>query len=189
MQLDDVLEFVHDVLHRGEIQYVIVGGVAVGAAGYMRGTRDVDVIVLVEPDKVDSLLSLIEAAGLTISRRASVLEKLKKGLPAKIIWDQVYSFDLRLAMYGADVNALNRRYEARVGDQTFFVATPEDLIVYKLARFAGIDQQDIRMLIRLHRNLNWPYIERTAIEFSDQAVIPQMKERLAIAERWFRKRR
>lgn len=44
-----------DVLHVHGVEFVVIGGVAVGAHGYVRGTEDLDVVPDPDPDNLDRL--------------------------------------------------------------------------------------------------------------------------------------
>jgi hypothetical protein len=44
-----------EVLHRREVRFVVIGGVAVGAHGYVRGTEDLDLVPDPDPSNLDRL--------------------------------------------------------------------------------------------------------------------------------------
>ena len=52
-----------------EIRFVVVGGLALGAWGMVRGTRDLDVVVDQEPAQLAALASLAEALDGRVQRR------------------------------------------------------------------------------------------------------------------------
>ncbi|HET8814313.1 MAG TPA: hypothetical protein VFM51_05085 [Solirubrobacterales bacterium] len=56
-----------EALHDGEVRFVVIGGVAVGAHGYVRGTEDLDLVP--DPDPAN------------LSRLTDALTKLKSTLP------------------------------------------------------------------------------------------------------------
>ena len=179
MPLKDVARFVSDLMREIGADYVVIGGVAVSAVGEPRSTKDVDLVVLLPTSKAGELVALIEEKGRPVSRRPSVLSKLRAGKPAKILWDKKYSFDIRFASFTIDGNALLRARTVNLPayGTTLKVATPEDLIVYKLARFEDIDRGDIRKLIALNA-LNWKYIAEQTRILADEAEKPEMLERL-----------
>jgi hypothetical protein len=49
-----------EVLHRREVRFVVIGGVAVGAHGYVRGTEDLDVVPDPDPSNLDRLTGSLE---------------------------------------------------------------------------------------------------------------------------------
>lgn len=59
MQLQELLER----LATAEIRFVLVGGLAVNAWGYVRGTRDVDIVPEPSPENLARLTALLEELG------------------------------------------------------------------------------------------------------------------------------
>ena len=171
MPIADVIRFVDELIRELDVDYVVIGGIAVSAQAEPRSTKDIDLILLIKPSDVDSLLEAIESKGLKISKKAEVAKKLKDGRPAKIIWDERFSFDLRIAIYSIDENAIDAAEEVDLEryDVTLRVATPEDLIVYKLARYDDTDRKDIKSLIALNKYLNWEYIKEQATILNQEA--------------------
>jgi hypothetical protein len=55
-----------EVLHRREVRFVVVGGVAVGAHGYVRGTEDLDLVPDPDPANLDRLTVALRDLGSTL---------------------------------------------------------------------------------------------------------------------------
>ena len=53
-------------LHEGEVRFVLIGGVAVGAHGYVRATEDVDVVPDPSPENVRRLGNALVNMGATL---------------------------------------------------------------------------------------------------------------------------
>lgn len=51
------------LLHRNNVQYVIVGGYAVGIHGYIRATSDLDIFVELSPHNAEALAKVFEQFG------------------------------------------------------------------------------------------------------------------------------
>ena len=60
MNLFQVIE----MLDRGAIDYVLVGGLAVALHGYQRMTMDVDIVLAMSPDNLGRFIDCARAAGL-----------------------------------------------------------------------------------------------------------------------------
>jgi hypothetical protein len=56
-------ERIVDALNRGGVSYVIVGGLAVGAHGVIRATRDLDLVPREDPANMDRLASILSDLG------------------------------------------------------------------------------------------------------------------------------
>jgi hypothetical protein len=49
-----------EALHRSEVRFVVIGGVAVAAHGYVRGTEDLDLVPDPDPANLDRLTNSLE---------------------------------------------------------------------------------------------------------------------------------
>jgi len=49
-----------------EIRFVVIGGVAVGAHGYVRATADLDIVPDPDPENLDRLIDVLRALGATL---------------------------------------------------------------------------------------------------------------------------
>lgn len=81
-------------LHERGVEFVVIGGVAVGAHGYVRGTEDLDVVPAPDPEN--------------LLRLADVLEDLESTLPT--VGDRAFdpSRDTRVIRRGGNVTAMTR---------------------------------------------------------------------------------
>lgn len=50
-------------LNAAEIRYLIVGGLAVASHGYLRTTKDIDLVVALDPDNVEAAFASLAKAG------------------------------------------------------------------------------------------------------------------------------
>lgn len=188
MPLADAVSFINQILRDAGIKHLYMGGVAASAHGEPRATKDADIVILIDPADVSKLLDTIEKEGLPIRNRARVQQKLQNGLPAKIVWDKKFSFDLRLASYAIDGHALSRTQDLALEafGETMSIATPEDVIVYKLARFDDIDKRDIRKMIEVQDSIDWSYVETNTEELSKEVNRPEMMNFLRQIRSWKR---
>jgi hypothetical protein len=53
-------------LHGRDIRFVVIGGVAVGAHGYVRATADLDLVPDPDPENLDRLVEALDALGATL---------------------------------------------------------------------------------------------------------------------------
>src|SRR5689334_9102029 len=59
------VEAIITALNAAEVQYLIVGGLAVNAHGYVRATRDVDLVIGLEPENIIRGLNALIEIGYT----------------------------------------------------------------------------------------------------------------------------
>jgi hypothetical protein len=55
-----------EVLHQRDVRFVVIGGVAVAAHGYVRGTEDLDLVPDPDPANLDRLTESLEALDCTL---------------------------------------------------------------------------------------------------------------------------
>lgn len=185
MSLGAALRTVNDALIQRKVGYVVIGGVAVSVVAKPRATRDVDVVILLSEEKLEALLIELASSGFSFDPARTFL-KLQQGKPAKIHWSKKFSVDLRLARYAIDFSALEHAVSLPVFEVSELrVAAPEDLIVYKLARFSGVDRSDIQSMLDAWENLDWGRIRQQAFQLAEEADLPEILERLKVVETEF----
>jgi hypothetical protein len=185
MPLEEIAVFVAEVLPRASVEYVVIGGIAVGVFGKPRSTRDVDVVFAIPSERISNVLDELAGAGLVLNHRANVEAKLKAGRPAKILWDKKFSLDLRLATFSIDLDAIAHAASVTFQGRRLAVARPEELIVYKLARFSDQDRGDIRNLMQIQAGaLRWPRIKKLAGKLAEESGLTEIPGRLDTISRW-----
>ena len=157
-------------------EYVIIGGMAATLLGAPRTTVDVDVVIVLPSREVERVVALCEQRDLHPGPDAAA--RLKQGRPVKFVFSRRFSVDIRLASFSLDASAVQRAQEMSIFGHAIRVATPEDLIVYKLARWDPIDQKDVRYIIRrLENALDVSYLEGQIRTLMKEAQLPDMMER------------
>lgn len=53
-------------LHEKDVRFIVIGGVAVGAHGYVRATADLDLVPDPDPANLDRLISVLQSLGATL---------------------------------------------------------------------------------------------------------------------------
>lgn len=129
---------------------MIIGGIAVIAAGVPRQTIDIDAVVLGRDSSPESLVTSFARYGIVpriadavqFARERQVL--LLRHEPSGV------TIEVSLAWLPFEEEALARANQIEIGGVTLRVATPEDLIVYKAAAWRDRDRADIERLLALH---------------------------------------
>jgi hypothetical protein len=176
--VEDMVRALVGALFAAKAQYVIIGGVAASIQGEPRTTRDVDVVVLVKSRGLSVLLRALADAGFRVVPTRTYA-RLMTGSACKLSYSGKFSVDLRVASFRLDYSAVETRQEVTIFGERIYICAPEELIVYKLARFSPLDVQDMRAILRTHKgNLNRERITELAKALSDEAGDAD------IAERW-----
>lgn len=159
-------------------EYVVIGGIAATLMGSPRTTADVDVILLLPGQEAERVVELCEQHGFRPGPGTTA--KLSAGRPAKFAFSRRFSVDVRLASFSLDSAAIRRARKIPLFGYPLRIATPEDLIVYKLARWDAVDQADVRHLLRrVGDSLDILYLEEQIRVLMQEAGLP------ALMERWY----
>jgi hypothetical protein len=144
----------------------VMGGLALSVWKHVRATRDVDLLVNVEASNADTVVGVLQQAGMRLKRHPPVLRlghfqliQLLYEPPGAFVEAQV---DLLLADSEYPKQALSRRVAAPLPDfdDPIYVLACEDLILHKLLAGRVIDRIDVAALLRLNRgSIDWAYLQ------------------------------
>ena len=175
--LQPALDAALDALERLGLRYAVVGGLAVGAWGVPRATKDVDLYAelatAVRPRLRRELLQLdfdVPAMDEELER-FGVFRSLFR--PTSVFVD---IFDAQNPLGEA---VLKRRREVEVQGRIRWTAAAEDLAVLKAFSDRARDHEDLMKLIAVGgRKLDMPYIENWARELDRSLGGDEVTERL-----------
>jgi len=131
------------------IEWMLIGGLAVGAWTTPRGTKDVDLALSVP--NVEQLAKALRVAhlGVPTSLSATVREsgvvRVTRALPGQ----PLLVVDLLCAGTDFEVEALSRRRSSELFGVRIWIASPDDLLLYKLIAGRPRDMADADRLVRL----------------------------------------
>jgi len=149
-------------LKKFDVDYLLIGGLAVSLHGVERATMDVDITVAMQPENLESLLQLAKALQLTPVAPVP-LESLTN-LPLLRQWHtekNMLAFALRTPdLAGVTIGILlfppldfhemhTRAVQFNLGEVTVAVACVDDLIAMKRATARPIDLSDIEHLEKI----------------------------------------
>jgi hypothetical protein len=172
-----VLKLVTARLDAAAIPYMVTGSIAAGHYAQPRFTRDIDLVVELQPDDAERLAAVFRdefecdiVAIRTAISRESMFNLIHTEAIVKVDFIIRKSTPYRLEEFG-------RRRSALIDDQTMRIVSPEDLILSKLLwakeSHSELQLRDVRHIISAQPRLDWPYLERwaeslTAIELLDE---------------------
>lgn len=179
-----------EVFRKDKLPYVIIGGIASSILGKPRMTMDADVVILLSSENICGFIQDMKRNGfnVTVASEPKIIARLKRGLPVKLRYKKKFSVDMRLASYSIDRKAIKRANKRTIFNVKLPIATPEDLIIYKLVRFDEIDQADIKaVLVRYIKKLDFKYIIKTVKELSNETRNIQIENNLKYFLSWTNK--
>lgn len=189
--MEEMIHQLDTVLQSLKIRYVIIGGIAASILGRPRTTLDADVVIATLPADPNELLRNLKSHGFGISESSQpkMLLRLKRLLPVKIRFGKVFSVDLRVASYTIDRQTVERAISVRLFGRKLPIATAEDIIVFKIARFEDMDKADIKaIIIRSGNRLDIQYIRASAITLARETGDASIRENLREVVGWMRKK-
>ena len=154
----ETLEWICNKLDLANIPYMITGGSALGFWGHIRTTIDIDIVIQINKETIDSFLKSIE------NEAYIDFQKAKEAVFKRRIFNIIFNktcFKIDLISLKEDV------YEReKFKNKEIFVISPEDLIISKLywnKSVGGSERQikDCESIYRLnHEDLDLNYIEK-----------------------------
>ncbi len=166
--LEDAYKSVIRFLNKGKYKYIVIGGMAAGAIGEPRMTRDVDINIIMNKDEVPLLLSRAEKAGFILSRERCLETAEQMGI-FQIRYND-YNIDFIIASTDLEVQAFERRKVTRMYGVRGFFPTPEDLILLKIIPGRDKDLLDAKNIVVRHKGkLDTKYLKSWAMKLCDEA--------------------
>lgn len=156
--------------------YAVVGGLAVGAWGVGRSTRDVDLYADLPPTRRRDVQGALEARGFHVP--ALELELTRFGVFRSRSADGVF-LDVFAAVGPLGEAILERRRRIEVGGRPLWLVAPEDLVVLKSFSDRERDHEDVVSLsAALGNRLDLPYVRRWARRLDESIGTSEVSERL-----------
>lgn len=163
----DLLGLLLRVFAQIRATWALIGGAALPLRGRVRGTRDLDLLVLSQdPDRI---VHSLREAGFAHHERAD-RHKLDRVVLLRF-WYPIsesasLGVDVQIARDPFLDKVLARATDVSVGRFSVPVASAEDLILLKMLSFRPIDRADAIELTALASGLDTDYLTATSIELS-----------------------
>jgi hypothetical protein len=181
--MDEQLEFIKVIASRLDsvnIPYMMTGSMAMAIYSIPRMTRDIDLVVEIEPTDVDKIVNIFSKD--CYIDRDSVRKAVDEHSMFNIIhneWVVKADFIIRKnEEYRRE--EFSRRQEITIEDTSIFVVSVEDLILSKLVwgKHSQSDLQlgDVRLMISTVSELDWKYMKKWAIILGIDTLLNKAKE-------------
>jgi len=166
-------------LRRNDIDYVLVGGLAVSAVSEPRSTVDIDLLVGVCENEIGGFITMLEGWRLFVHvNREPLIFRNVKFIRGVLNSSPEIIVDFLIADDDFKKNALKRGEEIEMGDFEVEVAAPEDLIILKLLSMREHDILDIKSIISHQKKLDRKYLNEK-IAMLGIEIPPSIKEIMA----------
>ncbi|MGE0791077.1 MAG: hypothetical protein AB7S26_35725 [Sandaracinaceae bacterium] len=152
-----------DALSAAGLDYALGGALALGVAGVPRGTRDVDVNLFVEPERLPVAIETLSSLGIALNLEHAIASAQRDGMFIGV-WD-----GMRIDVF---VPSIPFSYEAAKTAVTIHVdgwsgrfLAPEAIALFKLLFFRIKDQADLERLVAVRgAALDRAYVRRWIVE-------------------------
>jgi len=157
---DKALARIGASLEKAGIPYMIIGGQAVLLYGEPRLTSDIDIILSVNIDRLDTLLAVARQLSLkplpedigTFVRQTMVLPVLDEATGIRM--DFIFSFT------PYESQAIRRAKRVRILDHDVCFTSIEDLIIHKIFAGRPRDIEDVEMVILKNPDVDLRYVTK-----------------------------
>ena len=161
----EILSRIASALSARKLPYMIIGGQAVLLYGEPRLTKDIDITLGVNIDRLDELLSMSGDLSLAplpedvqaFVQKTMVLPVLDRRIGIRV--DFIFSFT------PYETQAIRRARKVTLAGQEVCFASLEDLMIHKIFAGRPRDIEDVRNLILKNPGMDIPYIRRWLGEF------------------------
>lgn len=152
MDFEKIFTFLLKNFEKHDVQYALMGGFALHAAGYMRATQDID--ILIRKDDMPKVKKLLLSLGYEVAHESEDIVNLRG------MMKELGQIDFVLAHRKYAQNMLKRAQEYGILNNKFKlkVLVPEDIIGLKVQAMANDqsrqsrDWADIEKLVALHKD-------------------------------------
>ncbi|HLF13794.1 MAG TPA: nucleotidyl transferase AbiEii/AbiGii toxin family protein [Bacteroidota bacterium] len=148
------------LLDRASIPYMVIGGQAVLYHGEPRLTRDIDITLGNDIDKLEDVLRSLDGSGLDVAAsdierftfETHVLPLVEKASGIRV--DLIFSFS------EYEREALRRAISVPLGERMVRFVSVEDLIIHKLVAGRPRDLEDVRGILARSPRTDDAYLEK-----------------------------
>ena len=166
--LPEVFRKITAFLNKEQYDYLLIGGIAVGALGDPRMTQDIDFCLFVGKSQIKGLLKKAKDTGFSFQEK-KVLSRIRETGTFQINCGS-YHIDFLVASTDFEKTALRRRQRLKVYGTDAYFPTAEDLILFKIVPARHIDMADIEGIVgRKGVDLDREYLLDWALRLSDEA--------------------
>lgn len=167
MTAEELLYKLTDILDKLDITYAITGGFAVAVWGNPRYTADIDIVIKLEPEEIDTLIKMLSAVdkNVYVSRQA-IEEALERGNEFNFIHSGT-GLKVDFWISDSDDPELEARKAKKVNNKKIYFVAPEELVLNKLSWYQQSEiskhLEDIKAILNNSElDLDLDYIKRQA---------------------------
>lgn len=164
-------------LDASDIPYMLIGGQAVLLYGEPRLTRDIDITLGVDIDRLTNIISIANDLALEILPE-KVEDFVNKTMVLPVLHEETgIRVDFIFSFSPYERQAISRARKVKMFKSVVCFAAPEDVIIHKIVAGRPRDMEDIRSIILKMPDIDIAYIRQWLNDFSDVSEEHDIKER------------
>jgi len=158
-----ILGKLFNVLNALNIPYILIGGYAAAAWGYIRATKDTDFLAGISFDRIDRVIEDLKAQGFAVEYRSGDIEDpvrglIRLGFPAA---GEMEFIELLLGIKKMPPEVYLRAKKFHFAGMEIPVISPEDFIILKLIAGSPLDISDARNIYEIVKEqIDMVYVEK-----------------------------
>jgi hypothetical protein len=151
-----------DTVDAGDFDYLLYGGMAAALWGEPRYTEDVDFVLFLPERHAFKFLREAAKHGFSIEEDLAIQQIQVSGWARLPFGDRKspWHLDLTLGDSPFDKSALARRKREELFGRKVWVASPEDVLVYKLVSWRDRDVMDVHAIVLRQKSLDLAYLRK-----------------------------
>ena len=172
------------------MSFMLIGGQAVLLHGRPRLTEDIDITLAADPTRLTDVLEV--CAALRLRALPEDIESfVRQSFVLPVLHDESgIRVDFIFSTTPYEHEAIERAVIVQLAGESVPFATAEDLIIHKLFAGRPTDLEDAATVVRRKgAELDWPYLERWVLEFSNVQGRGNLPNQLADLRRQLDERR
>jgi predicted nucleotidyltransferase len=175
---EQLLVKIAEVLDASGIRYMIIGGQAVLLYGEPRLTKDIDITLGVNLDRLDEVLELVGTLALQPLVEADSFTRQTLVLPCQdsqsgIRVDFIFSYS------AYEQQALDRVRFVPMGKARVRFAAPEDVIIHKVIAGRPRDLEDVKSILLKQSDVDRAYVQHWLEDYASvlgQPLLPRFEQ-------------
>lgn len=168
----DVLLAALDTIEAGGFDYLLYGGLAAALWGEPRYTEDVDLVLFLSERHAFKFLREAAKHGFSVEEDLAIQQLQVSGWARLPFGDRrsPWHLDLTLGDSPFDRSALTRKRRVALFEREVWVASPEDLLIYKLVSWRDRDVMDAHAIVKRQKGLDLEYLRKWAAWWEKEGV-------------------
>ncbi|MBC8042393.1 MAG: nucleotidyl transferase AbiEii/AbiGii toxin family protein [Rhizobacter sp.] len=169
-QLEQTLADIHRICEVHQLRYAVIGGVALMAYFEQRTTSDIDLTIGIEFGNLEKIYDAFTTEFAPIKDDALNFFNAYFVLPLRHRKNDL-TIDISAGVSGFERTVIKRRKKKKFGNATIYIASLEDLLIYKLIADREKDKIDLENLASQTRyRLDKTYLLKTAKLFAESGI-------------------